>query len=121
MSGTRVPSRTSRPETAGRHRPPVSTSTADTLTAVALLRTALSDRGISSRIKAVDAETAMLTAGEEIVLCRDGCFWWRTGKFREGRAVTAVHAADDPTGAARRLARCNAAVALLPSRTVRSR
>jgi hypothetical protein len=121
VSDTKVPSRTGRPEATGQTRPPVSTSAADTLTAVALLGTALSDRGISSRIKAVDAETAMLTAGEQIVLCRDGCFWWRTGKFREGRAVTAVHAAADPAGAARRLARYHAAVALPLSRAVRSR
>jgi len=78
----------------------------DPVTAITLLRTALSDRGIAStRIKVVDAGTAMLVAGEQIVLCRDGCFWWATGRFREGRTVVAAHDVADPCGAARRLAR----------------
>jgi hypothetical protein len=75
------------------------------LTAAAMLQAALPGRGItSSRIKAVDQGTAMLVAGKRIVLCRDGCFWWATGRFRDGRTVVAVHDAADPAGAARRLA-----------------
>lgn len=77
----------------------------DPVTAITLLQTALSDRGIAStRIKVVDAGTAMLMAGEQIVLCRDGCFWWATGRFRKA----AAHDVADPCGTARRLARPHA-------------
>ena len=34
-----------------------------------------------------------------------GLFWWPTGRMRHGRPVYAVHAATDPRGAARRIAR----------------
>ncbi len=63
-----------RPATAGWHRAVASGPLTDPVTAITLLQTALSDRGIAStRIKVVAAGTAMLMAGEQIVLCRDGC------------------------------------------------
>jgi hypothetical protein len=75
------------------------------LTAAAMFQAALPDRGItSSRIKAVDQGPAMLVAGERIVLCCDGCLWWATGRFRDGRTVVAIHRPAG-RGAARRAAR----------------
>jgi len=77
----------------------------DPVTAISWLQAALSDHGIiSTPPRVVDQSTAMLIADEQIVLCRDQCFWWATGRFREGRPVTRFHAVADPAGAARRLA-----------------
>lgn len=95
----------SRPALAGRHGVAASMQGTDPVAAAALLRAALSDHGITSRIKPVDTDTALLIAGEQIVLYHDGCFWWPTGRFREGRTITGIHTAADPAGAARRLAR----------------
>ncbi|HUZ27182.1 MAG TPA: hypothetical protein VMV07_25815 [Streptosporangiaceae bacterium] len=55
--------------------------------------------------KVADERTTMLIAGRQIVLCRDHWFWWATGRFREGRTITAAHPTADPAGAARRIAR----------------
>jgi hypothetical protein len=104
MSYDAPPAAASSPAPAGRHRA-ASPQVTDPVTAATLLRAALSGYGIASRIKPVDADTAMLIAGEQIVLYRDGCFWWPTGRFREGRTITGIHSAADPAGAARRLAR----------------
>lgn len=94
---------------AGRHRAPASQPAADPVTAVNALRTALCARGVTCTwIKPVDQDTAMLIAGERIVVCRDGLFWWATGKFRSGRTVLTIHAITDPDGAARRLVRAEA-------------
>jgi hypothetical protein len=98
----------------GRHRAAARAQVNDPVTAATLLRAALAERGISGRVKAVDADTGMLLAGEQIVLCRDGCFWWATGRFREGRSITGVHDAADPAGAARRLARARPPQGIAP-------
>lgn len=91
---------------AGRHRAPASGPAADQVVAITALRAALADRSVTcTRIKVVDDHTAMLVAGERIVLYRHSRFWWATGRFRAGRAILATHDAADPHGAARRLTR----------------
>ena len=75
------------------------------VTALDVLRTALHDHGVIACVREAGHDQVMLIAGRVIVLYRDGCFWWRTGRVHEGRDVLGIHRAIDPGGAARRVAR----------------
>ena len=44
----------------------------------------------------------MLVQGQAIGYAT-GFFWWRTGRFSQGRPLYTIHAAHDPAGAARRI------------------
>jgi hypothetical protein len=78
----------------------------DAMTAITRLQTALSGHDITgTSVWRTGEGTAMLLAGERIVQCSGGCFWWDTGRFRGGRSVAAFRTATDPAGAASCLAR----------------
>lgn len=47
-------------------------------------------------MKIVDEDTAILIAGEQIVVCRGGRFWWATGRYRSGRTILATNEVADP-------------------------
>lgn len=73
--------------------------------ALGMLHGALRARGVTGWLREPACGRALLVAGHTIVLYRDGCFWWRTGRVRDGRDILGTHVAADPAGAARRLCR----------------
>jgi hypothetical protein len=55
------------------------------------------------------ADGTLIQESGEVVVYASGLFWWPTGRLQQGRPVYAVHAAADPCGAARRIARARRA------------
>jgi hypothetical protein len=77
------------------------------------LHAALAEHGI--RTVGMDfgrLDGTLIQDSGDAVVYSCGLFWWPTGRLRRGRPVYAVHAAADPHGAARRIARTRMAPAM---------
>ncbi len=72
---------------------------------LAALRAALAIRGVAiTGMTLTRLGGVLILPGGFNVMCRSGWLWWRLGRLSgTGRPLHAIHPADDPVGAARRI------------------
>lgn len=72
---------------------------------LAALRAELAIRGVAiTGMTLTRLGGVLILPGGFNVVCRSGWLWWRLGRLSgNGRQLHAIHPADDPVGAARRL------------------